>query len=311
MMRNPLLILLPSIFLVWGCNGGKVPVPVLEGESWRICHAPDLDSLNGPEPERQHVVDHGFIQAENGSWQLWACIRGTQVGRILYGWSGESLTGPAFRELGVVARADSSYGEQVLPEEKIQAPCFLKLDSAWLCFYNSNGFRVMASRDGVQYRRIPFNDGSNLIFRQSGRDVMVMEEEGVFYAYSTVTTVSGDGFKQCFIVVRTSTDLKWWSDYTIVNSGGIAGNGPVSAESPFVARYRGLYYLFRSSSWTGKCYVYASESPYHFGINDDSKLVTVLPLKAPEILLHNGEWFISDLADFRGIKLYSLKWKSL
>ncbi len=28
----------------------------------------------------------------------------------------------------------------------------------------------------------------------------------------------------------------------------------------------------------------------------------------PEIIEHGGEWFISDLADFQGIKLAQLKW---
>lgn len=302
-------MLVISGLMAGACNRAKVPVPVLEGDPWRICHAPDLDSLNGPDPARQHVVDHGFIRADDGSWQLWACMRGTRVGRIFYGWTGESLSGQVFSELGIVTRADSSYGEQVLPEEKIQAPYFMKLDTAYLCFYNSNGLRLMSSQDGIHYRRIPFLDGNNLIFRQVGRDVMIMKEKGLFFAYSTVTTVSADGFKQCFIVVRTSPDLRNWSDYTIVSSGGIAGNGPVSAESPFVMKHEGYYYLFRSSSWTQKCYVYASESPYHFGINEDSKLVAVFPVKAPEIMFENGEWFISDLADFKGIKLWRLNWK--
>ena len=310
MGRQPLLFLLIAGIFLGACNRNGVLVPVLEGEPWRICFAPDLDSLNGPDPARQHVVDHGFIKAPDGSWQLWACMRGTRVGRIFYGWTGESLTGPAFSELGIVARADSAFGEQVLPEEKIQAPYFMKLDSVYCCFYNSNGFRLMTSRDGINYHRIPFKDGSNLVFKQIGRDVMVMEEEGLFHAYSTVTTVSADGFKQCFIVVRTSSDFRQWSDYTIVSSGGIAGNGPVSAESPFVLKHKGYYYLFRSSSWTQKCYVYASKTPYHFGINDDSKLVSVLPVKAPEIVFDQGKWYLSDLADFNGIKLFRLNWEN-
>lgn len=310
MSRYMLFSLLLAGMVLGSCTRSEVLVPVLEGEPWRICFAPDLDSLNGPDPSRQHVVDHGFIQADDGSWQLWACMRGTKVGRIFYGWSGESLTGPAFSDLGIVARADSSYGEQVLPEEKMQAPFFMKLDTTFLCFYNSNGFRLMSSQDGSHYRRIPFLNGSNLIFKQIGRDVMVMEEEGLYYAYSTVTTVSGDGFKQCFIVVRTSNDFRSWSDYTVVSSGGIAGNGPVSAESPFVLKFKGSYYLFRSSSITKKCYVYASESPYHFGINSDEKLVAVLPVQAPELVFDQGNWYISDLADFQGIMLYKLKWES-
>jgi hypothetical protein len=60
-----------------------------------------------------------------------------------------------------------------------------------------------------------------------------------------------------------------------------------------------MYYLFRSSSWTGKCYVYAS---------DDSKLITMLPVKASELIQLDGQWYISDIADFTGIRVYRLEW---
>jgi hypothetical protein len=306
--RRIFLFLLLIVVASLGCSRQKVEVPVLKGESWRICSLPDLDSLNGPDPSRQHVVDHGFIMDSEGTWQLWACIRGTGVGRILYGWSGESLTGPPFTETGIVARADNTWGEQVVPEEKIQAPFFMRTDTGYFCFYNSNGLRLMCSGNGRDYRRILFRDGSNQLLEHSGRDVMIMADAGLYYAYSTISTVTRDGWKSGFIVVRTSGDLKSWSDYTLVSAGGIAGNGPVSAESPYVIKRKETYYLFRSSSMTGKSYVYASDSPYHFGINDDSRLLTILPVKAPELLFHNGIWYISDLADFKGIRLHRLSW---
>jgi hypothetical protein len=308
MRKLPLFILAVAVAL-FSCGRNRIMVPVVDGEPWKICSVPDLGPLNGPDPVRQQVVDHGFFQAGDGSWQCWACIRGTAVGRILYGWQGESLTGPMFESTGIVVRADSAYGEQVQPEEKIQAPFFMRSDTGYYCFYNSNGLRVMFSKDGCHFRKIGFNEGSNLVFEQSGRDVMVLEDGGTYYAYSAVSTVTRDNWPGGFIVVRTSPDLRRWSDYTIVSAGGIAGNGPVSAESPFVLKRNGLYYLFRSSSITGRCYVYASDTPYHFGINDDSKLVTVLPVRAPEIVFDRGIWYISDLADFSCIRLCRLVWK--
>jgi len=60
----------------------------------------------------------------------------------------------------------------------------------------------------------------------------------------------------------------------------------------------GLSYLFRSSSITAETYVHRSDNPYHFGINDDSKMIQTLPVKAPEIIYHDGIFNISDLADF-------------
>jgi len=111
------------------------------------------------------------------------------------------------------------------------------------------------------------------------------------------------------VILRTSKDLKRWSDYTIVSAGGIAGNGPVSAESPFVIKIDGYYYLFRASSMTFKTYVYRTDTPYHFGVNDDLKLITQLPIKAPEFIYYDGQYYISDLSDFKGIKLAKLNWE--
>ena len=92
-------------------------VPIIDGSWWRICEMPDLGELNGPVPRKQHIVDHGFIRAADGHWRLWACLRGTEVSRLLYGWQGESLGEGPWKPLGVVARAEEKYGEQIRQQE--------------------------------------------------------------------------------------------------------------------------------------------------------------------------------------------------
>lgn len=288
-------------------NGAKRHIPVIDGEWQRICTMPNLDSLQGPDRERQHIVDHGFLKRPDNSWLLWACMRGTAPGRILYGWEGEAITEGPWNPIGVVARAQQEWGEKVNPEA-IQAPFFMEADSGYYCFYNSNGIRLMFSPEGQEFERVEFGKKNNLLYSEGGRDVMVMKEDDTWYAYSTVSTVAGDGWKRGFVILRTSPDLKRWSDYTIVSEGGIAGNGVVSAESPFVIKIGEYYYLFRSSSITFKTYVYRSSTPYNFGVNDDSKLIATLPVKAPEIIYDKGQYYISDLADFQGIKIARLKW---
>jgi len=282
--------------------------PVIDDTWWQICEMPDLKELNGDDPDKQHIVDHGFIQAANNKWQLWACIRGTAIGRLLYRWEGDNLEEGSWEPKGIAARADSSFGEKIYPQESIQAPYFLKLDDGYYCFYNSNGARLMKSENGTNFERFRIKDNNNLLYQESGRDVMVMKEEDLFYSYSTVSTVARDGWRYGFIILRTSEDLKKWSDYTIVCSGGMAGNGPVSAESPFVIKLDGYYYLFRASSISGKTYVYRSDTPYQFCVNDDSKLIEILSIKAPEIIKVEKSYYISDLADFKGIKLARLHW---
>jgi hypothetical protein len=269
---------------------------------------PDLHELAGPDPERQHVVDHGFVLAENGKWQLWACIRGTAVSRLLYGWEGESLADGPWEPRGVVARARAEYGEQADGSEKIGAPYFAVFDDTYYCFYHSASICVMTSEDGVHYERRLGDDGTSTLFENGGRDVMVLRIGDRYFAYSTISTAAADGWTRGFVSLRTSPDLEQWSDYTIVSEGGRAGNGPVSAESPFVVPLQGYYYLFRASSMDFCTYVYRSQDPYDFGVNDDRKLIAKFPIKAPEIVHHEGQWYISDLADWQGIKLARLRW---
>ena len=284
--------------------------PAIAGPWWRICEMPDLGDLNGPEPRRQHIVDHGFIQACNGKWQLWACMRGTAVSRLLYGWEGDSLEAGPWTPRGVVARAEAKYGEQIRVAdgkraETMQAPFFMQLDGIYHCFYNSAGIRLMTSENGIDYQRAAFKDtGTNLLYPDGGRDVMVLKIGDTFYSYSTISTRDGRGY----VNLKTSQDLRQWSRSKAVCEGGRGGVGPVTSESPFVVALDGYYYLFRASSMTFKTYVYRSKDPAYFGIDDDRFLVATLPIKAPEIIHNDGKWYISDLADFQGVNLARLHW---
>ena len=294
-----------------GSPTAKVPrVPIIEGDWWRICEMPDLGELNGPDPRRQHVVDHGFIRALNGKWQIWACIRGTAVSRLLYGWEGDSLEDGPWPARGIVARADPAVGEvKEGRTEAIGAPFFFREEDTFYCFYHSGGIRMMTSSDGVHYERTAKGNGDYELYPDGGRDVMVLKVDDTFFFYSTVSVAAARNHKYSFVSLRTTRDFEKFSDYTVVSRGGRGGNGPVSAESPFVVHLDGYFYLFRASSMDFNTYVYRSETPYGFGCNDDRNLIAVLPIKAPEIVRHEGAWYISDLSDFQGIKLARLRWE--
>jgi hypothetical protein len=292
----------------------KVPrVPVITSDWWRICEMPDLGELNGPDSKRQHVVDHGFILADNGKWQLWACIRGTGVSRLLYGWEGESLEKGPWPGKGIAARAQEKYGEQIRMrdgkrEETMGAPFFMKEGSDYYCFYHSAGIRLMESDNGVDYRRSPDENGSNLLYPDGGRDVMVLKIGDVYHGYSTITTKNDSDKLISYVKLKTSKDMRNWSGDKIVCQGGKASTGGVAFESPFVVQLDGFFYLFRASSTTFKTYVYRSTNPTRFANNDDSNLIAEFYIKAPEVFEHNGQWYISDLSDFQGIKLAKLDW---
>lgn len=286
-------------------------IPVLDSEPWRLVENPDLGALGNAQPARQDVVDHHLYLGPDGRWRLWAAIRNARVGHLIYGWVGDDLEKGPWQPEGVKLRAELARGEARPgdPEELVCAPYFVPHEGRWLCFYNSAcGLHLLESTDGLQFQRVLNTDGHSLLYR-GGRDPMVLRWEDQFLVYSCVTTVSADGWAKSFVIVRRSKNLRDWSDYIVVAEGGLAGNGPVSAESPFVCQQDGLFYLFRSSSIDFQTYVYASDTPYHFGVNDDRKLVAVLPLKAPELVTHRGQTYISDLADFKGICLRRLAWR--
>ncbi len=288
----------------------KKHIPIVASDWWRICEMPDLGDLTGPDPAEQNIVDHHMYLDDEGRWHLWAAIRGVTCDHLIYGWEGVSLEEGPWEPKGVVLRADPQAGERNKPDggELLSAPFFIKHAGEWNCFYNSNaGIHRLRSKDGKTFERVLNANGTSLSY-EGGRDPMVLKIGDLYFAYSCVTTVSADNWLKGFVIVRTSPDLEEWSDYTIVSEGGIAGNGPVSSESPFVVELDGLFYLFRATSTDFKTYVYRSDTPYNFGVNDDSKLIAVLPIKAPEIILHDGQYYISDLADFRGIKLARLRW---
>lgn len=291
----------------------RIPVP--EDDAWCLGQMPDLGELAHPQPQRQDIVDHGFLHLDDGRWLLWGAIRHARHGHIICGWEGDCLERGPWTPTGIKLRAERQFGERVSDEGKelICAPFFLRINGRYYCYYNSEGIHLLESNDGRNYQRVLNADGHSRN-HIGGRDPMVLKIGDTYFAYSCVSTVSADGWGQSFVIVRTSKEpvsmaSDAWSDYTIVAAGGRAGNGPVSAESPFVVLLDGYYYLFRSSSIDFHTYVYRSEDPYNFGVNDDSRLIARYPLKAPEIVEHDGQWYISDLGDFSRLLMHRLRWE--
>jgi len=290
----------------------KYRIPTIEEKSWVLCSPPDLGEFAATDPSIQGMSDHGFYLDDEGLWHLWAAIRRTKVGHLICEWTSRSLEEEGWDYQGVVLRANGGCGERVNSPageaEHVCAPFFIKHDGRWNCFYNSRGIHRLRSEDSKTFERVLNVDGDS-ISHKGGRDPMILKIDDLYFSYSCITTVSADDWAKSFVIVRTSPDLETWSDFTLVSEGGRAGNGPVSAESPFVVQREEGFYLFRSSSMDFNTYVYFSDTPYNFGVNDDSKLIAVLPLKAPEIIQHDGQEFISDLADFKGLRLRRLTWR--
>ena len=299
----------------------RVRVPVLNGNPWHVTGYPDLGDL-AYGPREHEVVDHAIWQSRDGKWHIWACVRYTKVGRVFYGWEGDSPEQSNWTPRGVVMRADKSYGENIndwFGEEWIQAPhVILHGDTYWM-FYGGHNTDVgecqiclATSKDGRHFERYKNAQGQSRLFIGPGdaRDPMVVRAGDQWLCY-----YSGNrsGQRQPNIVyVRTSSDLIHWSDYRKVSWGGFtSGTGPLSAQCPFVIYLDGYYYLFRTSEYypPARTNVYRSEDPFDFGLNDDSKWVQTLRCAASEIVQDGDQYYISSVEDLKGgVQLFRLKW---
>lgn len=305
------------------------PIPQIQGDFWTIATDPDLGSLEGPASDGsiQQTVDFGIWQAADGTWQLWSCIRGTaEPGqhRLFYAWESPSLTAPNWTARGIAMRADTSVGEIA---GGLQAPYVLKVGDVWHMFYGDWEHICHAtSTDGKTFTRV-LTDGKSPVFDETPppstpdgldgpfavntRDPMVIYDNGIYRlyysaeaTYDPTTRAFEDGD-----YMRTSTDLMAWGPSKEVAFGGDAGVGVSSAECPFVTRAGSSYLLFRTQHYGAnmETRVYRSSEPDAFGINDDSHLVEVMPLAAPEIVEEKGQLYVARVrADFQGIEMAHL-----
>ena len=317
-------------------------LPVLEGEPWMIGPNPtDLGPLQGDlaavAPKRpQEVVDHHVWRDAEGNWRLWACVRGTAVGRILYGWKSPSLEQPDWEPTGVAMRRDGSLGENCgksgpdasATEEWIQSPYVIRSDDGlYHMFYGGSWadpcgtVRICSichatSRDGIVFDRTLDSRGKSVVFQGPGeaRDPCLIRIGGLWHLYysgddyTTDPTVNHGAINKMF--VRTSSDLVAWSGSREVQWGGRAGIQPWRSECPHVVERGGQFFMFRTANYgAGETYVYRSEDPFDFGLGDDSHLVGMLDVAAPEIVVDGDREYVTSNKDLRGgCRLQRLAW---
>jgi hypothetical protein len=296
---------------VYQASAEEVKRPHLVNEGWQVAGDPDLGELTAP---KQQPVDFGMWQAADGTWQLWSCIRSTKEPghtRLFHRWEGAKLTDKDWKPMGIAMHADPAKGEA---QGGLQAPFVFKDGAKWVMFYGC--WDDISSADGADgktfTRRLTAEGKSTLLGHMPGnpRDPMVLRVGNRWHLYYTAHP-ENHGADYC----RTSEDLRTWSEPKMVAKGGAAGNGPYSAECPFVVeREPGQFYLFRTQHYglNAQTSVYFSRDPMDFGIeNDEGHFLGTLPVAAPEIVRdEKGEWFIAALLpSLKGIQVMRLEWK--
>lgn len=302
-----LAFLLLMSCLVVRAQAAELIVPQIDGPWWSVAGNPDLGELTSP---KQQPVDFGIWQAADGTWQIWSCIRKTKEPgktRLFHGWEGKNLTDTDWQPQGIAMRADPTLGETA---GGMQAPHVVRIDGKYHMFYGDwQNLCLATSEDGKTFERQPvygisgrFGEGP----QANARDAMLISIDGLWHCYYTAHP---DRVGR--VLCRTSQDFKDWSEPTLVRIGGAAGDNFWSHECPHVVKYGDWYYLFTTQSYLGnpRTSVYRSQNPLNFGKDDDSFLVTTLPVAAPEIVIHEGKYYIAALKpQLDGIRIARLKW---
>jgi len=289
--------------------GEDVLTPVIDGGWWQVAGNPDLGAYTRDE---QQPVDFAVWQAADGTWQLWSCIRHTGCGghtRLFHRWEGQHLTDPDWQPMGIAMEADPALGES---PGGLQAPHVVRWEGLYYMAYGDWVHICFAtSRDGKTFERVIQPDGTTGVFSEgpdsNTRDPMLIHINGLWHCYYTGSR-NGRGYGFC----RTSPDLKTWSHSCVVSYGGQIGPSPWQNECPHAAEPEpGWFYYFRNQYYGEGAlnWVYRSQNPLNFGIDDDAGLVCNWHLAAPEIISHDGHYYIAALLDsLQGIHIAPLNW---
>jgi len=289
-------------------------IPQIDGGWQPVAGNPDLGQYTS---DKQQPVDFAIWQAADGTWQLWSCIRGTRCGgqtRLFHRWEGKRFTDAHWRPMGIAMQADTALGET---EGGLQAPYVFKAQGRYYMVYGDwRRICLAMSPDGKAFTRVLNEHGQPDLFSgpyENTRDPMVLTLGNLYYCYY-MGHKKGAPY-QSAVFCRTSDDLKHWSEPMMVSAGGEAATQTGwfggDAECPFVVRRDGVFYLFRTQRYgqNNVTTLYASRNPWCFGIGDDRYRLGTLAVAAPEIICHNGQWYIAALnPSLDGIRLARLRW---
>ena len=196
----------------------------------------------------------------------------------------------------------------------LQAPFVFRDGARFVMFYGGWNDICSATSDGRQdlCRRKTDASGKVTLFgTPSGntRDPMVIRIGDRWHCYYTAHP-ENRGAVYC----RTSPDLTSWSEARIVARGRPIGRWSVFGGVPVCGgiRTRAVLSLPQSDLRKGaKCSVYFSHDPLDFGVaHDDGHFVCTLPIAAPEIINHEGQYYIvALLPSLKGIQVAKLTWE--
>lgn len=268
----------------------------------------------------------------------WHCIGNEHTkgnGYMLHHHVSDGLTGP-------YRRIDSSAWNRVIlaghEERRLYGPYVVDdRNGTPHMFYAQINSNARASSSGSTYASIrflttndprfeiwtpsdPLRSNANVVVEESGdRDPMVLwdEAKSTYFLYYCV----GHGWKEppekCTLRVRTSPDMKNWSEPKTLMA---PPPGYQNCESSFVLKKDGLYYLWVSGFDWGRVSLYISEDPLNFGDPVGSRIMEING-HTPEVVFDSGRYWIAcagisstmgrpwGFCDLLGVYIQPLEWK--
>ncbi len=324
-MRLAFILVSISLVLLSSCSykvesnkkkePAKVLKPVIVGE-WQ--HIFNPNDTRFEEDSTWYTNDHCFARGPDGKWHAYGIIGHKPINP----WTGETkLFHISADKFDQQKWEDHDYALRTKPgvERVLWAPHVYEENGTWHMFYNIGNRQENAptyaswgqlcradSKDMFKWERHPLNP----LFSDPGhaRDSYILKEGDLYYFYYTRTYDEVD-LRSC-VAVRTSPDLKHWSGPKIVHTQAYEVDWGGDAESPFVVKKDGLFYLFicRAMTEYNQTHVYWSETPDNFPIEN---FVCELPTHASEIVeVSDNEWYISNTGwDKHGLFIAKMEWK--
>lgn len=283
--------------------------PALAGSWIRIAGPPPLERWADPAAE---PVDFTVFRADDGEWQLVACVRKTKhpgKGRLLYRWTSPELERPDWTPRGIFLASDPALGHE---EGLMQAPFHVKEGGRHYLFFNSRGAHLLTSADGIAWT--PYSPEP--VFAM-GRDVCLLDDRslsGNWIAYYTAYVANSNPATNHHTVhARTAARLTGpWSapvDLPPLTPPPKERYLFAYAESPLVVRRGEWYYRFEQLT------VYASRHPLEGWAGEPIVRLhgeDPLDLLAPEIVVQGGlEYLLAyrwRRKEDRGVYLVPLQW---
>jgi hypothetical protein len=271
--------------------------------------------------------DFCLTQAPDGSWHcIGILFEGTPDGGFrqdrLFHYSADSLGG-RYTSDGYV---DLGYGRT----GGVWAPCVIWEGGRALMYYACLSapvmtIRVAESADPRMRTWTRVHSGAEVIVQEPGaRDPEVIRDPDAngYILYYVASVPDGDRVLNV-VRARVSRDLVAWSEPRTVLG---TPTGYIAAESVFVLRKGGYYYLWISGSDYNRISLYVSTDPMDFG-DADANRIEEQPGHACEVVQAGGRYWMACVAvssvpgllsgpgipvsqhDLEGVYLQPLEWK--